>query len=83
MCNREFQDSREGFKYEPTPEDWAEYDRWCAEMDRDIAEHPWDGDNDEPWDGFRDDVEADADVLRMAGYGTDEDYGFYDYPEEY
>lgn len=23
------------------------------------------------------DVEADADTLRSAGYGTDEDYGFY------
>jgi len=33
--------------------------------------------DEEPWDGFRDDVEADADVLRMAGYGTDEDYGYY------
>lgn len=31
----------------------------------------------EPSDGFRDDVEADADVLRMAGFGTDEDYGYY------
>jgi len=28
-------------------------------------------------DNFRDDVEADADVLAMAGYGTDEDYGYY------
>tara|TARA_R110000868_G_scaffold13711_11_gene63644 strand:+ start:1359 stop:1607 length:249 start_codon:yes stop_codon:yes gene_type:complete len=32
---------------------------------------------DEPEDNFRDDVEADADVLRMAGMGTDEDYGFF------
>lgn len=30
---------------------------------------------DEPWDGFRSDAEADADVLRSAGWGTDEDYG--------
>lgn len=30
--------------------------------------------DDEPWDGFLDDVEADADVLRSAGWGTDEDY---------
>lgn len=35
--------------------------------------------NDEPEDQFRDDVEADADVLRSAGMGTDEDYGYYDY----
>lgn len=32
---------------------------------------------DEPEDHFRDDVEADADVLRSAGMGTDEDYGYY------
>ena len=29
----------------------------------------------EPFDGFRTDVEADADALASAGYGTDEDYG--------
>jgi hypothetical protein len=34
--------------------------------------------DDEPWDGFRDDVEADADALASAGWGTDEDYGGYD-----
>lgn len=28
-------------------------------------------------DQFRDDVEADADVLRMAGFGTEEDYGYF------
>lgn len=28
-------------------------------------------------DNFRDDVEADADTLRMAGHGTDEDYGYF------
>jgi len=31
---------------------------------------------DEPEDNMTD-VEADADTLRSAGYGTDEDYGFY------
>lgn len=31
--------------------------------------------SDEPFDGFRTDVEADADALASAGYGTDEDYG--------
>ena len=30
--------------------------------------------SDEPFDGFRTDVEADADALASAGYGTDEDY---------
>jgi hypothetical protein len=29
-------------------------------------------------DHFRDDVEADADVLKSAGWGTDEDYGGFD-----
>jgi hypothetical protein len=28
-------------------------------------------------DQFRNDVEADADTLASAGYGTDEDYGYY------
>lgn len=28
-------------------------------------------------DQFRDDVEADADALASAGWGTDEDYGYY------
>ena len=34
-----------------------------------------DSTRDEPFDGFRTDVEADADALASAGYGTDEDYG--------
>jgi hypothetical protein len=34
----------------------------------------YDEDDDYREDHFRDDVEADADVLRMAGYGMDEDY---------
>jgi hypothetical protein len=62
---REGYDSREGFDdYTPTPEDWSEYEAWCDEHDG----YPED---------FLDDVEADADVLRMAGFGTDEDYGYY------
>lgn len=36
--------------------------------------HPED-DRDPLFDGFRSDAEADADVLRSAGWGTDEDYG--------
>lgn len=32
--------------------------------------------NDEP-DQFRTDAEADADALASAGFGTDEDYGYY------
>jgi hypothetical protein len=41
----------------------------CAEF-----EHCGD---DEPWDGFNSDAEADADALASAGWGTDEDYGYY------
>lgn len=26
--HREFLDSREGFDYHPTPDDWAEYEQW-------------------------------------------------------
>lgn len=33
-----------------------------------------DGFYDEPSDGFLSDVEADADALASAGWGTDEDY---------
>lgn len=32
---------------------------------------------DEPEDQFRSDVEADAETLASAGWGTDEDYGYY------
>lgn len=39
------------------------------------------GDGDEPPDPFLTDAEADADVLRMAGFGTDEDYAGYGYDE--
>lgn len=31
----------------------------------------------EPWDGFNSDAEADADVLRNAGMGLDEEYGYF------
>ncbi len=34
-------------------------------------------------DSFRDDVDADADVLTSAGYGTDEDYGDYGGNDDY
>jgi hypothetical protein len=33
-------------------------------------------------DNFRNDAEADADTLAMAGSGTDEDYGCYDSGDE-
>ena len=47
-------------------------------------DEPWDDEDprlDEPEDHFRDDVEADADVLRSAGMGMDEDYGCYGYDD--
>lgn len=67
--DREMIDSREGFDAAAA----AEYEAWLDECECDEPEY-----GEEPWDGFRDDVEADADVLRMAGYGTDEDYGYYE-----
>ena len=51
----------------------------AAREDEDLmyAEEDWcePDDPDGPEDNFRDDVEADADVLRSAGMGVDEDYG--------
>ena len=49
--------------------EWAEF---YADNDED-AEH----EDDEIGDGMTD-VEADADTLASAGYGTDEDYGCFD-----
>jgi len=40
-------------------------------FDRAQADSP----EDQKEDQFRDDVEADADALSSAGFGTDEDYG--------
>lgn len=86
-------DSREGFSVEEQEAYNAHLDRleegWDEERE---AEEPdeCDGDcnhcncfdccgedADEPWDGFNSDAEADADVLRSCGWGTDEDYGDY------
>ena len=44
---------------------------------------PDDDPNLQEHDPFRDDVEADADTLRSAGYGTDEDYGYYGGPDDF
>lgn len=41
----------------------------------DVSE--FDGENEPREDHFRNDVEADADALASAGFGTDEDYGYY------
>lgn len=78
MTYREFQDSREGFDVYTGVEYEAYMDEYCYDdCGDDMSEYDDDCDcGDEPWDGFRDAVDADADVLRMAGYGTDEDYGY-------
>ena len=47
------------------------------------TETVWSFEDSEPReDNFRDDAEADADALAMAGFGTDEDYGCYDSGDE-
>jgi predicted nucleic acid-binding Zn-ribbon protein len=43
----------------------------CGSTDLDVCS------TDEEQDQFNSDAEADADVLRSAGWGTDEDYGYY------
>ena len=71
--------------------DLADYDaqREPAEDGDDMSEYADDqqddGDEDDDHgfnrepreDNFRDDVDADANALAGAGYGTDEDYGYY------
>lgn len=76
-----------------TEADQEGYDQFVADLDRDCdewgaAHQPDEQDDDsdddehgfnrEPReDNFRDDVDADANVLAGAGYGTDEDYGYF------
>lgn len=67
-------DSREGFSgeefeaymynLETRAESWgdAEYEAWLDATDG--------------FDAWRDDVDADADTLASAGWGTDEDYNY-------
>lgn len=45
--------------------------------------NPSEDEYEEREDQFRDDVEADADTLASIGWGTDEDYGYYGYEDEY
>lgn len=61
MSEREYDpsDIEDDLSDEPSAD---ELDRLAAEMESDE-------------DLFRDDVEADADVLSSIGWGTDEDYG--------
>lgn len=57
-------DPREAFVDHPSQEDWNEYEEWLDSVDS------------EPLDMT--DVEVDADTLASAGWGMDEDYGYYD-----
>lgn len=49
--------------------------RDCARLSADKDSWGWGEDVADEHDQFQNDVEADADVLRSAGMGTDEDYG--------
>lgn len=71
-----------------TEADQEGYDQFLADLDRqcdewDAAHQPDEQDdkhafNREPReDNFRDDVDADANTLASAGWGTDEDYGYF------
>lgn len=44
---------------------------------KELLANGWVLDDNDEHDQFRDDVDADADALRMAGFGTDEDYGYF------
>jgi len=76
---------------EPYDPEFMDHDFDDVDHDFDDVDHDFDDDvdhdfdddvdrsyDDEEPDQFRDDVEADADVLRSAGFGTDEDYGAYE-----
>lgn len=54
----------------------------CYDCSHDDDTPDYYDDREDERDGFRDDVEADADTLASAGYGTDEDYGCYGGYEE-
>lgn len=66
--------------YQPTDADLLDWQEHCMMLDAEDAEEQEDdfgyGDDD------LSDIEADMMTLRDAGYGTDEDYGFYG-PDEY
>lgn len=67
-----------------TEADQEGYDQFIANLDMDCDEQDDDNDDDEHGfirepreDNFRDDVDADANTLASAGWGTDEDYGYF------
>jgi len=51
---------------------WAQENDQCID---DCDNCPYNGYEEDEHDQFMTDAEADADVLRSAGMGTDEDYG--------
>jgi hypothetical protein len=67
----------EDFEDEPSVEERFPDEQAPEDFDEDWDEDD-DFDDDFREDQFRDDVEADADTLASAGYGTDEDYGGFD-----
>jgi len=68
-------DQQEELICDPHGDDMSEYDD--DQQDDDDDQYGASRASDEPEDQFRSDAEADADVLAGAGYGTDEDYGYY------
>ncbi len=68
-------DQQEELICDPHGDDMSEYDD--DQQGDDDDQYGTSRASDEPEDQFRSDAEADADVLAGAGYGTDEDYGYY------
>ena len=68
-------DQQEELICDPHGDDMSEYDD--DQQGDDDDQYGTSRASDEPEDQFRSDAEADADVLASAGYGTDEDYGYY------
>ena len=77
MAQRDAQlsDQQEELICDPHGDDMSEYDD--DQQGDDDDQYGTSRASDEPEDQFRSDAEADADVLAGAGYGTDEDYGYY------
>lgn len=86
----EIDPSYDAWRDELEAKDLADYDAQREQEDGDdmseYANDQQDDDDDDDHHGFnrkpredhfRDDVEADADALASAGWGTDEDYGLY------
>jgi len=68
-------DQQEELICDPHGDDMSEYDD--DQQGDDDDQYGTTRASDEREDQFRSDAEADADVLAGAGYGTDEDYGYY------